>query len=107
MASLEEIRAAYKKNSDVKLYYLPKNGVIISKYEPYSNPQWFADRKATKKTDASFLAKGPPDSFSGNNVNICKEDGVLVVSGYEPYTGKWFDDARKQGVEKYDETDEE
>jgi len=104
MATREQILAAIKKNPDVSLYNDSKRGVIISSSEPYASPTWGTDRKRTTRTAESFSAKGVPDSSGGSRVTVTDVDGKKVISGYEPYScPEWFRDARKQGVDKYDD----
>jgi hypothetical protein len=104
MATREQILAAHAQNPSAKFYNDPERGVVLSTRDPRGSPEWFEERRLTRKTEASFDARGVPDSCSGNKVYVRDVDGYKVVSGYKPFSNpKWFADARRQGVTRYDD----
>lgn len=97
---------AYAKNKNVNLYRDSDNRIVISKYQPYSCPQWFRDRDNAKK-DSSSRFKGTLDGHGGNKIHISNSsNNKMVISGYKPYSHQnWFNQASSQGYDDYSDGD--
>lgn len=91
----EDNIVGYRTNSG-KVFYTP--------HSSYSCPEWFESRKSRRHSDKY---RGVPDGHGGNPIYEEKVDGISVRSGYSPYScPEWFDDARRQGVDRYDDDDD-
>jgi hypothetical protein len=106
MATREQIIAAHAKNPQATLYFDAKIGGVVVSSGQVTGHTYCQDRKKTTVSPESFRAKGVPDGSRGNEVYVQKARTGTVVSGYPPYScPKWYEDARRQGVTDWDDSD--